>query len=72
MTLTLIWWHATRHRQLVNQELSSEVVANGFKRVLVGPAIYIAAIILSFASVWPGLAAYVIAPIVYILPSRID
>jgi uncharacterized membrane protein len=72
LTLVLIWWHATRRRRLVNQDLSSEAVASGFKRVLVSPIIYVAAIILSFVSVWFSLAAYVIAPVVYILPGRID
>jgi uncharacterized membrane protein len=72
LTLALIWWHAAHHRRLVSQDLSSEAVANGFKRLLVGPIIYVAAIILSFVSVWLSLAAYVIALIFYILPGRID
>lgn len=71
-TLALIWWYATRRRQLVNHQLSSQVIGNGFRRILLGPAFYLTSIILSFANVWISLALYVLAPILYILPGRID
>jgi len=72
--------YATRGRRLVHHDLPDEVVRSGRRRNLRGPAIYALAIgiaLLPF-SVGPvdgpacALALYIVVPLTYILPGRID
>ena len=72
VTLVLIWLYATRNRRLVDHELGPQVVKNGLKRILLGPALYAVSVALCFISVWISLALYVFVPLLYILPGRID
>jgi uncharacterized membrane protein len=72
LTLALIWSYATHNRRLVRPDMDPRVVRGGLKRILLGPALYCASIVLSFVSVWISLAIYVIVPLIYILPGTID
>src|SRR5262249_58519536 len=72
LTLAAIWRYATHRRRLVHPEMDSQVVRKGLRRILIGPPLYLAGIALSFANVWISLAIYVIVPLMYILPGRID
>jgi hypothetical protein len=47
-------------------------VRSGLRRILLGPTLYTMSIVLSFLSVWISLAIYVIVPMIYIFPGRID
>jgi hypothetical protein len=49
-----------------------QAVRGGLKRILLGPALYGISMVLRFVSVWISLAIYVIVPLIYILPGRID
>lgn len=64
--------YATLHHHLVDAELDPTVIESGRRRILLGPCLSAAAILLSFVNPLLGLATYVSYPVVYILPGRID
>jgi uncharacterized membrane protein len=64
--------YATLHHHLVDAELDPTIIQSGGRRILLGPCLSVAAILLSFVNPLAGLATYVIYPVVYILPGRID
>lgn len=72
LTLATIWLYATHQGRLVDRELSPHVVRNGLKRILLGPVLYALSVVLGFVSVWISLVIYVVVPVIYILPGRID
>jgi len=72
LTLALIWKYATHDRRLVSDDLHPQAVRSGLRRILLGPALYGVSMVLCFVSVWISLAIYVIVPLIYILPGRID
>jgi uncharacterized membrane protein len=71
LALAAIWVYATHNRRLVHSDMDPQVVRRGLKRILVGPALYLAGVVLSFANVWISLAIYVIIPMIYILPGEL-
>lgn len=72
LTLALIWGYATHERRLVHRDLDPLAVRRGLSRILLGPALYGFSIVVCFVSVWISLAIYVLVPVLYILPGRID
>jgi uncharacterized membrane protein len=72
--------YATRGRRLVDPNLDEGVVRAGMRRNLTGPAAYLLAVLISLIPLHIGgfdgracaIAIYVLAPLLYILPSRID
>jgi len=72
LTLAFIWRYATHDRRLVNNDLHPQADRSGLRRILLGPALYGVSMILCFVSVWISLVIYVIVPLIYILPGRID
>lgn len=72
LTLAFIWLYATHDHRLVDRELSPQIVRNGLKRIMLGPTLYAVSMVACLMSVWISLALYVLVPIIYILPGRID
>jgi TMEM175 potassium channel family protein len=72
LTLACIWLYATHGRRLVDRELSPVIVTSGLKRILLGPILYALSVAACFLSVRISLMLYVLVPIIYILPGRID
>lgn len=64
--------YATLHHHLVDAELDPTVIQPVSRRILLGPCLTAAAILLSFVNPLLSLATYVIFPVVFILPGRID
>jgi uncharacterized membrane protein len=64
--------YATLHHHLVDAELDPTVIESGRRRILLGPCLSAAAILLSFVNPLLSLATYVSYPVVYIFPGRID
>jgi hypothetical protein len=56
----------------VDAELDPTVIESGRRRILLGPCLSAAAILLSFVNPLLSLATYVSYPVVYIFPGRID
>ncbi len=72
LTLFLQWQYATRGHRLVGRDLEPELVRRGKKRILSGICIYALAAMLAWFSPTVSLILYVLMPIMYVLPSRID
>ncbi len=71
LVLYLHWWYVVS-RRLVDSKVTPEVVRTATRRILTPPAIYVVAILASFINPWISVALYVAAPVLYILPSRVD
>jgi len=71
-TLSLIWWYATADHRLVDADLSAQAVRAGGQRILLGVGLYLLAVALAFINTWLSVAMYIIVPLLYILPGRID
>jgi uncharacterized membrane protein len=65
-------WYCMKNRRMVDKDLSEHVVKLGARRILVGPLVYVVAILLSYVDTRISLALYAITPIYYILPGKID
>jgi uncharacterized membrane protein len=72
LVLYLHWWYATTGQRLTDRDLDPLLVRRAARRILVGPTAYVLAIGLSFASTAVSLAIYVLVPVLYILPGRLD
>lgn len=71
----LLYWHwhyATYNARLVNVDIDPQVVSMVSRRILFGPAAFLLAIGVSFASVAASLAIYLLTPLIYVLPGKID
>ncbi len=80
VALDLIRWYATSRNRLVDADFDVHLNRAGRRRNLTGPFIYAIAILISFlpihiysfSSLQICLALYVLVPILYILPGRVD
>lgn len=78
--LDIIRWYATSGGRLVDKDLDARLNRAGMWRNLTGPAIYLFAIAISFmpfplfglSGVQVCLLLYLVVPVFYILPGRID
>lgn len=72
LTLALHWWYATAKRRHVDPDVHPGLVRAAMSRVLMGPLLYMVAIVLSFFSPEWSLGLCALVPILYILPGRLD
>lgn len=72
MTLYATFWYATFHHHLVDAGLNDQFIWMGRRRMLMGPCFSAAAILLSFLNPILSLGAYMLYPVFYIMPGRID
>jgi uncharacterized membrane protein len=70
--LYLIWWYATAGFRLVDKTLNPDVVRLAKIKIIQAPVVYLGAIAVSFVSPAISVIAYVLVPILYILPSSFD
>jgi uncharacterized membrane protein len=71
----LLYWHwryATDQHRLVDADLDPHIVRLAARRILMGPVIYLAAIVASLLSATASLAIYLVAPLIFIFPGKID
>src|SRR5213080_2425364 len=66
------YWYATLHHHLVDADLDEALIRLGRRRMLLGPCLSGAAILISFVHPILSLGVYMLFPILYILPGRID
>lgn len=69
---TNLWMYATRHRRLVDPNLSDRLIRLVTKIIVAAPFIYLIAIGLSFINPRLSLIMFIITPLLYILPGPID
>ncbi len=70
--LQLLWWYATSGYRLVDREIDPQLVQGATRRNLMAPLIYLLAIGISFLRVEASLVFFILVPVYYIFPGRID
>lgn len=68
LILQLHWWYATRGRRLVSPDLEEGFVRSVSHVILLGPAVYLVAMLLGWISTTLALALYLLVNLIYILP----
>lgn len=71
-TLYWQWTYATDGRRLVGDQLEPELVRRGKQRMLLGITANFCAVLLALVNPLISLALYVIFPLLYIMPSKVD
>jgi uncharacterized membrane protein len=66
-----IWLYASRGRRLVNEDISPDIVSEISRKNLTGALIYACAIAASFVSLPLSIGLLLLAPVLFVLPSRI-
>jgi uncharacterized membrane protein len=72
LVLQLLWWYATSGHRLVDREIDPHLVRRATHRNLAAPLLYLLAIGASFLSVQISLIVFILVPLYYIFPGRID
>jgi uncharacterized membrane protein len=72
LTLSLLWWYATSHHRLVDQDIDPHFVNIVNRRNMTAPVVYAASIGLSFLNVYLSLIVFFLFPLYYIIPSHVD
>jgi uncharacterized membrane protein len=72
LVLQLLWWYATSGHRLVDREIDPQLVKRATRRNLAAPLIYLLAIGVSFFSIQISLIFFILVPLYYIFPGRID
>jgi uncharacterized membrane protein len=72
LMLSLLWWYATSHHRLVDQDIDPHFVNIVNRRNLTAPVVYAASIGLSFLNVYLSLLVFFLFPLYYIIPSHVD
>lgn len=66
------WWYATHEHRLVDDDLNPLIIGLAAKRILIEPTVFLIAVAISFFSTTASLVIYMLAPLVYVLPGKID
>ena len=72
LSMYLTFWYATFHHHLVEAGLNDRFIWMARRRMIIGPGFSTAAVLLAFLDPVLSLGAYVLYPIVFIVPGRID
>jgi len=72
LVLQSLWWYATSGYRLVDREIDPRLVQRATRRNLMAPLLYLLAIGISLVSVPASLVLFLLVPVYYILPGRID
>jgi uncharacterized membrane protein len=72
LVLQLLWWYATSGYRLVDRGIDSRLVQRATRRNLTAPLIYLLAIGISFFIVTASQVLFLLVPVYYIFPGRID
>src|SRR6266404_3230024 len=72
LSLFALWWYATGGYRLVSRDVDAVAIRYITRWILVGPLFYGIGLAVSFVSVPVALLFYLITPLIYVLPGRID
>src|SRR5215471_1130929 len=72
LVLQMLWWYATSGCRLVDREIDPRLVQRATRRNLMAPLLYLLAISISVFSIPASLVLFLLVPVYYILPGRID
>jgi len=70
--LDLIWWYATYNKHLMCESVTPELLRAFHFRILVGPLLYMIAIVVSFVSLPVTRVMLGLAVIYYLIPTTQD
>lgn len=66
------WSYATRGHRLIDRAVEARTIRLASRRILIGPVVFGAAIAVSFASCTAALVIFALAPLIYLVPGKID
>lgn len=66
------WFYATHHHRLIDSDTDPRIVTLATRRILTGVIVYLFAISASFVSVTTSLVIYLAAPLIFLLPGKVD
>jgi uncharacterized membrane protein len=69
LSAVAMWWHASRHHRLIDENVKPEVIALTYRRVSIAPVIYLIALATSFLSLTIAKLFLVVAILIYIIPN---
>ena len=72
LTLYMQWLYGINKPQMLHREIPDEVRKEATVLFLLSPVVYTIAIIFSFFIPWVSIAIFIVTPIVYLLPNKID
>lgn len=72
LTLFAQWSYGIRKNNLLERDLPAEVKKEARRLFLLSPAVYTIAIVLSFFAPVLSVIIYIVTPIVYLLPNKLD
>src|SRR3989475_1335745 len=72
LVLQLLWWYATSGCRLVDRTIDPRLVQRATRRNLTAPLLYLLAIGISLFSIPASFVLFMLVPVYYILPGRID
>ncbi len=72
LALQSLWWYATSRHRLVDRTIDPVLVRRATRRNLTAPLIYLFAIGISWFSVTASLVLFILVPLYYVFPGRID
>ena len=72
LVIQTLWWYATSGYHLVDRDIDPLLVQRATRRNLTAPLLYLLAIGISLFSVPASLVLFLLVPLYYILPGRID
>ncbi len=72
ITLYWQWWYATSRHRLVGANLEQELIRNGKTRIRLGFIVNGCAMLLALVNPVLSLAVYILFPIIYLMPSKLD
>jgi TMEM175 potassium channel family protein len=72
LVLQALWWYATSGCRLVDRNIDPRLVQRATRRNLTAPLLYLLAIGISVFSVPASLVLFILVPVYYIVPGRID
>ncbi|MES2356368.1 MAG: TMEM175 family protein [Pseudomonadota bacterium] len=72
LILYVNWWYATNNRRLVAADLDAAVVGFSRERILMGLALSLLGVILSFFNTAGAILIYLAFPFIYAFPGKVD
>src|SRR5438034_1622955 len=72
LVLQALWWYATSGCRLVDRTIDPRLVQRATRRNLTAPLLYLLAIGISLFSIPASFVLFMLVPVYYILPGRID
>ena len=72
LTLYAQWIYGINRKRLLERELPEEVRKEAQKLFLLSPCVYAVAIVISFFAPLVSVIIYVVTPIVYLIPNKLD